>query len=540
MPVRTPTPELIGKFIAAGVWQDRPLHAVVDAHARTRPDAPAIADQHERLSYAEFVRRSHALGRYFLDLGLAPGARVAVQSGNRLALALTHLACNRADLVFVPLSNAWRHKEIGHLLAVAEAEVLVVPQAEAGFDYLRMVADLRHELPALRHVGSLDGPALGANFDYDEVSRREVAPLAVDRDPNDARYVMVTSGTTELPRMSLWSDNNLWAFMQEFIRSIELGENDIAVGLSPANTGAVGYVFAVLGPLLAGAASVLLEEWSVENAFRLMVDEHATTATAVPTQVVKMLQSETVRDHDFSSLRVFTNAGAAMPPHTAAKMEEVFGCTGHVCYGASDGGSPIMTKLGDPAEFRHTTVGQVSALSEIRLVDALGEEVGAGQAGEICWRTPTKSHGYLNEPERTAAAWDEEGFYRSGDLGVLNEAGYLRIVGRSKDVIIRGGQNISPLEIEIAVSKHPAVAEVSVVGVPDPVYGERACACLVTRQNQPVTVAELAAFLLDQGMARYKLPERVALFDELPKSAGGKISKVELRHRVAAREPAEA
>ena len=161
-----------------------------------------------------------------------------------------------------------------------------------------------------------------------------------------------------------------------------------------------------------------------------------------------------------------------------------------------------MTKLGDPAELRHTTVGQVSALSEIRLVDAFGEEVGAGQAGEICWRTPTKSHGYLNEPERTAAAWDEDGFYRSGDLGVLNEAGYLRIVGRSKDVIIRGGQNISPLEIEIAVSKHPAVAEVSVVGVPDPVYGERACACLVTRQNQPVTVAELAAFLLGQGMAR--------------------------------------
>ena len=531
MPVTSPTPELIARFTAAGIWQDQPLHAVVDAHAAARPDALAVADQHERLSYSEFVRRTHAVGRYLLDLGLAPGTRVAVQSENRLALALTHMACSRADLVFIPLSTAWRQKEIGHLLAVSEAEVLVVPQGE----HLQVLTDLRDTIPTLRHVGTLDGLAPGADFDFDEVSRREVEPLALDRDPNDARYVMVTSGTTEAPRMSLWSDNNLWVFMQDYIRATGLTADDVAVGLSPANTGAVGYAFPVLAPLLAGASSVLLEKWSVENAFRLMADEGATTATAVPTQVVKMLQSETVRDHDSSRLRVFTIAGAALPPHVAAELEEVFGCFCQVVYGATDGGSPFMTTISDPVEYRRTSVGRLSASSEMRLVDALGEEVAPGQCGEIQWRTPTKSYGYLNEPERTAAAWTEDGFYRSGDLGAVDAAGYLRIVGRAKDVIIRGGQNISPLAVEIEVSKHPAVADVSIIGVPDPVYGERACACVVTQPGRSVTLPELAVFLLAQGMARHTIPERIEFFDDLPKSAGGKISKVELRSQVAKR-----
>lgn len=304
MPVTGPTPELIEKFIAAGVWQDRPLHAIVDEHAAARPDALAVADQHERLSYAEFVRRTHAVGRFLRYLGLEPGTAVAVQSGNRLALSVAHMACSRADLVFVPLSTAWRHNEIEHLLAVSTAEVLVVPHSDGGVDYLQLVTELRDQLPALRHVGTLDGPTPGADFDFDEVSRREVEPLVLKRDPNDARYVMVTSGTTESPRMSLWSDNNLWVLIQDYIRAIRLTEDDVAVGLSPANTGAVGYVYPVLAPLMAGASSVLLEKWSVQGAFRLIEDERATTATAVPTQVVKMLQSDIVRDQDYSRLRV--------------------------------------------------------------------------------------------------------------------------------------------------------------------------------------------------------------------------------------------
>jgi acyl-CoA synthetase (AMP-forming)/AMP-acid ligase II len=485
------------------------------------------------------VRRSHALAEWLLGLGLEPGDAVALQSPNRTALALTHLACDRADLLFVPLSSEWRQREIGHLLKVARARVVIVPQTKSDFDYVAMIDELRSELPDLAHVGTLDGRAAGVDFDFNEVSRRASGLVSVVRDPNLPRFVMVTSGTTDLPRLSLWTDNNLWYFMQNFIRSVDLSPDDIAVGFCPANTGATGYVFGVLGPLLAGASSVLLEHWSPQEALALIEAERATTATAVPTQVVKMLQQDNLGDHDFSSLRLFTNAGAAMPPAAAKEMEEVFGCKAHVCYGATDGGVPSMTRTDDPAEKRQGTVGQLLPGNEVKLLDAMGEEVAPGAAGEICWRSPTKSFGYLNDAERDEAAFDADGFYHSGDLGMFDEEGYLYITGRAKDLIIRGGQNISPQELEIVLADHPAVSEVSVIGVPDAVYGERVCACVVTRPGRSVTLDDLAAFLLGRGVAKFKLPERLAVFDDLPKSAGGKISKVELRSSVTA-EPSAA
>ena len=539
MPLRDLTPELVDVHRAAGFWSGRPLYSAVDEHAATRPDAPALADQHERLTYAELVRRSHALADHLLGLGLRAGDAVALQSPNRNAIGITHLACDRADLVFVPLSTAWRHRELGHLLATSRARVLVVPQATRGVDYMSVIDDLRPGLPELAHLGSLDGLAPGAEFDFDEVTRRRTGEVVVDRDPDAPRFVMVTSGTTDLPRLAPWTDDNLWFFMQSFIDSVALTSDDIAIGLCPANTGATGYVFPVLGPLLVGASSILLEEWSPRAALDLIQDERATTATAIPTQVMKMLQEPGLGDRDFTSLRLFTNSGAAMPPLAAQEVETVFGCTSHVIYGSTDGGVPSMTRVDDPVEKRLSSVGRLLRGTDLRLVDPLGEEVATGEPGEICWRSPTKSFGYLNEPERTDAAFDTDGYYQSGDLGRIDEDGYLFVTGRAKDLIIRGGQNISPQELEIVLARHPSVSEVSVVATPDPVYGERVCACVTCRPGRTVDVPELAAFLLSEGVATFKLPERVEVFDELPKSAGGKISKVELRAAVHQRNAAE-
>ena len=539
MPVRELTQELVETHRAAGFWPGRPLYAVVDQHAAMRPHAPALADQHERMTYAEFVRRSHALADHLLGLGLRPGDAVALQSPNRNAIGITHLACDRSDLVFVPLSTAWRHRELSHLLAMSRARVLVVPQAARGVDYMSVIDDLRPGLPELAHLGSLDGLAPGADFDFDEVTRRRTGVVVVDRDPEAPRFVMVTSGTTDLPRLAQWTDDNLWFFMRSLIDSVALTSEDIAVGLCPANTGATGYVFPVLGPLLVGASSILLEEWSPRAALNLMQDERATTATAIPTQVMKMLQEPDLGDRDFTSLRLFTNSGAAMPPQAAQEVETVFGCTSHVIYGSTDGGVPSMTRVDDPVGKRLTSVGRLLRGTDLRLVDPLGEQVAVGEPGEICWRSPTKSFGYLNEPERTDAAFDADGYYHSGDLGRIDGDGYLFVTGRVKDLIIRGGQNISPQELEIVLARHPSVSEVSVIGTPDAVYGERVCACVTCRPGRTVDVADLAAFLLSEGVAKFKLPERVEVFDELPKSAGGKISKVELRAAVGQRSAAE-
>ena len=533
MAVREQTLELIEHYTKAGAWQERPLYASFDEVAARFPDKIAVADQHDELTYAELRRRSENLAAWLLSQSLEPGAPVGIQCGNRVALAVMHLACDRADLLFVPLSVGWRKAEMAHLLSVSKTTVLVVSGPVKGFDFVAMVEELRPTLPHLRLVGGMDGAA--AEFDFDAVCLQDRTFAAPDRDPNAPRYIMVTSGTTGLPHMALWSDNNLWYFMCEHIDAVRLGPADVAVGIAPASTGATGYVFAVLGPILVGATSVLLEEWTPRNALDLFESSGATHVTAIPTQVLKLLADPTLTDRDVRAIRTFTNAGAAMPPEAAAEMERVFGCLAHVCFGATDGGVPTMLRWDDPRDKRLATVGRVVAHSELRLVDLDLNDVPVNEPGEMLWRGATKSFGYLNEPERTAAAFVGEGWYRSGDIGSIDADGYLSVVGRVKDLIIRGGQNISPRELEDYIVAQPEVADVSVIGVPDPVLGERVCACVEFRPGASLTLPELTARMRAEGMATFKLPERLEVFDDLPKRPGGKVTKVELRAIVADR-----
>ena len=537
MPLLPLTSEQIQHYVSVEMWQERALYEVVDDIAARTPDRIALADQHERLTYGEFVRRTNNIAAWLVGQGLEAGAPVALQATNRVALALMHFACDRADMLFLPLSSAWREREIGHLLGLAQAQVLFVPARTDRHDYRAIVDQIRGDLPDLKLVGVLDG--LGGDVDLSVIATQGDNAYSTEVDPNTPRYIMVASGTTELPKMSLWTDNNLWAFMKHYRESVEMTGGDICLGMAPANTGATGYVFPVLAPLLAGATSVLVEDWDPTVALELLESEKATIASAVPTQILKLFQEDSLDAHDFSALRVFTNAGAAMPPDAAREMESVFGCTGQVVYGTTDGGVPFMTRVDDPEEKRWSTVGRTLPHGEVRLLDPFGADVAQGKPGEIAWRSPTKTFGYLNEQERTEAAWFKDGWYRSGDLGRFDAAGFLSIIGRVKDMIIRGGQNISPRELEDVIIRHLSVAEVSVVGIPDPIYGERACACIILRAGATLEVQDLLDFMLEQGMAKFKLPERVEIFDEFPSSAGGKVTKVELRKMVADRSSTE-
>lgn len=226
-----------------------------------------------------------------------------------------------------------------------------------------------------------------------------------------------------------------------------------------------------------------------------------------------------------------------MPPSGAQELEEVFGCIQHVVYGATDGGTVTMLRYDDPVDKRWTTVGKAFAHNEVRLVDATLADVPPGSAGEILWRSATKSYGYLNEPNRTDQAWVGDGWYRSGDLGTLDDDGYLRIVGRVKDLIIRGGQNVSPRELEDLIVALPGISDVAVIGTPDPVLGERICACVVLDPGATVTLDEVISGLKAVDVATFKLPERLEVFDDLPQSTGGKVSKPTLRTWVGEREP---
>jgi acyl-coenzyme A synthetase/AMP-(fatty) acid ligase len=273
----------------------------------------------------------------------------------------------------------------------------------------------------------------------------------------------------------------------------------------------------------------------------LLESQRATHAAAIPTQLVKMLQEDGIGGRDFSAVRVITSAGAPLTPDTAVQTEDTFGCAVTTVYGTTDGGVITVTRTTDPVEKRRRTVGRPIPGAELVLRDpADGQPVPVGASGEATWRTPTKSFGYLNDHERTEAMFRGDGWYYSGDLGSLDEDGYLAITGRSKDLIIRGGQNISPLELEQIIARHEAVSEVAVVGVPDPVFGERVCACAVlTPGAARLGLDDLVAYMRARDIAPFKLPERLELFDELPRTAGGKLSKVTLRSAIVERAAAQ-
>ena len=346
---------------------------------------------------------------------------------------------------------------------------------------------------------------------------------------------MLSSGTTSMPKISIFSSNNLHALLAPFWSRIQLRDTDVGAALAPAGTGAIGYVYPLLSPLLNGGTTVILERWTEPQvAVDLILKNHCTYATAVPAQIAQMLPIiQAVPRSEFARFRCFTNAGAPLAPEVGSQIEEHMDCKIFVIYGATDGGVAASSDINDPQEKRLGSVGRAQDECEIRLIDEIGHEVETGQTGEIQWRSADKSYGYLNDPEATAMAFNKERFYRTGDLGAFDDDGYLRIVGRVKDLIIRGGRNISPRLIEEMVARHPQVLDVAVAAYPDKVLGERACAFVVLRYGSMMTLKDVLEFLKNEHMSVWQMPERLELMAELPRSAGGKVMKNKLRQFVA-------
>ena len=314
---------------------------------------------------------------------------------------------------------------------------------------------------------------------------------------------------------------------------MKVTEDDHAVTLAPASTGATGYVFPILLPLLIGASCSLLERWNgADEALAFIEQSNATYAVAVPAQMTMLVASSNIHEAKFDRLTRFGNAGAPLPMETALKIEALMSCKIHNIYGATDGGVPVGTLLDDPDEKRLGTAGVLMPGEEIRLVDENYDDVPEGGRGEILMRGANKSYGYLASPGDNARAWVGDGWYATGDLGEIDPGNYLRIVGRKNDMIIRGGQNISPLEVEEMLLEHTSIADVAVAAMPDKVLGERACAFAVLKEGESLSFDEMIGFLSSKKMAKYKLPERLEIRESFPTSAGGKTQKGVLTEEV--------
>lgn len=535
------------EFYRRGYWSNRLIVDYVDEHAAAHPEKAALIDNRGTLGYAELAARTRNLAAAFLRLGIVAGDVVGIQSPNWSELPVTHLALDRIGAVFLPLHDGFRQEELKSLLTQARAKAMIYAASYRGYDHRALIGELQRSLPELRIKIVMRAVPASDEFAFDTL-----AADATWRSVHGERYleacrpsaaspmqIMVSSGTTAVPRCSVFCDNAMvYKLVQQYGRyACHLGPDDIAAAIAPAGTGSTGYNFPVLAPLLWGATSVLLERWDglrPELALDLMARHRCTYAVMIPTQLAKLVSAPDLERYDFSALRFITSAGAKLPIAVAEAAERAFGCVMQTNYGSTESAVAALTCIDDPEDKRRT-VGRVVDGQELRIVRADGTPAKPCEAGEIWWRGANGGFGYLNMPEASKAVWDSAGWYHSGDIGVLDADGYLSITGRIKDMILRGGRNINPRQIEEILVQHPKVTDAAVIPLGHPVLGEIACAVVIpaSQQERP-SLDELNQFILAKELAVWCQPEKLVLMDDFPRNAGGKVDKLALVASIAA------
>jgi cyclohexanecarboxylate-CoA ligase len=351
-----------------------------------------------------------------------------------------------------------------------------------------------------------------------------------DSSPDDGFVIVYTSGTTSRPKGCFHTFNTYRASASAISKGLGYTERDVQFGPSPISH-TTGLVTSVIMPLIVGAKSYLMEAWNPEDGLR-RIEQHRCTAAVTATPFLQMLMAAyDPAKHDASTLRLWVCAGSPIPRAIVERSREIFpGCRTLSLYGRSENLLTTMCRADDPADRAVTSDGAALEGAEVRIVDDDGLEVPRGEEGDIAYRGPSHMIEYFNDDEQTAALFTAEGFSRSGDLGRMDEDGYVRVTGRLKDIIIRGGMNISAREIEEHLVRHPAIADVAVVGMPDDRLGEKACAYVVLADpSASLTLDDITGYLRAQKVATQKLPERLEIVSAMPMTATGKVQKHLLR-----------
>lgn len=531
------TSQEIETYYASGFWHDESLFDLVDAQAAARPDKVFIFDSTTELTYRDLRDQALRLALGLRRLGVGKGDRVAVQLPNWTEFALISVALARIGAILVPIMPIYRDDEVGYVLRHSGAKVAFTCAEFKKFRYADMFAGLKPDCPelsAIVDVRGSDSPGSAVMSMAEATATEPVAEiereLGVGPAADDGFMIIYTSGTTSRPKGCFHTFNTVRATAEAITASIRYTESDVQFGPSPI-THATGFMTSVLLPLLAGASSHLMEAWEPMDGIR-RIQQYGCTVAVTATAFLQMMMSvyDSGRD-DLSSMRIWICAGAPISPAIVHRADEMLG-GGQVLslYGRSENFLTTMCTIGDPAERSASSDGAAIAGAAVKIVDELGEEVARGAEGDIAYKGPSHMLEYFQDPEQTKALFTPDGFSRSGDLGVMDQDGYVRVTGRLKDIVIRGGLNISARELEELLADHPAVDNVAVVGMPDDRLGEKVCVYVVPVEGQAVpSLDDLTSYLRGRKVATPKLPERLELIDQLPLTATGKVQKFLLR-----------
>jgi acyl-coenzyme A synthetase/AMP-(fatty) acid ligase len=535
------SPEQVRSFYESGVWLEDSFYGQASCQAEKRPDKVAFFDSASSLTYAEFREQILRLAVGLKRLGVQGGERVLAQVPNITEFPVIAGAVNRIGAILVPVMPIYRAHDLEHVLQDSGASVALFAQAFGGFSYLDMFTSLQAAAPNLRQLVALrsEGAPIGDAITYEsllaegdlETLEAEAGP---DSSPDQPFEIVYTSGTTSRPKGCFHTLNTVRSSAVQIARSLDYSADDVQFGPSPI-THSTGLVTSVLIPLYLGASSHFMERWEPVDGVR-RVKEHRLTAAVTATPFLQMLMKafDPARD-DAGSLRIWVCAGAPIPGSVVEAATKMFpNCRILSLYGRSENLLTTLCSTSDGPERSTTSDGRAAEPSAVQVVGGDGLELPRGEVGDVAYRGPSHMLGYWNNREATEELFTPEGFSRSGDLGFMDEDGFVRITGRSKDIIIRGGMNISAREVEDELLQNPQIANVAVVAMPDERLGEKCCAFVVPADDGGAPDLEtIVTFLRGRGIANQKLPERLEIVDELPTTATGKIQKHVLRAQIA-------
>lgn len=516
---------------AAGLWRDETIDTYLRKAVQGCPDKPAVVayacDGAEplRLSYRQLDERVGRIARGLAAAGVGRQDVVSFQLPNCWEFVALSLACVRIGAVANPVMPIFRQHELNFMLNFGESKVFVVPRVFRGFDYEAMARGMLSGLPHLKQLVVLGGD--GEDSFERVLLRDDTPPLAgPGLGPDEVALLMYTSGTTGEPKGVMHTSNTLFSNLHAYIETMALGSADVILGASPM-AHLTGYAYLAMLPVALNATTVLQDVWDARRALQIVRAEGVTFSMASTPFVADLCGAVEAGEASIPAFNKFCCAGAPIPPMLIERAHKVLGMRLCSAWGMTENGAVTVTEPSRALEMSGISDGRPLRGMEVKIVDAAGQAVPTGDSGELLVRGASLFAGYLKRPHLNGV--DADGWFDTGDVATVDAAGYIRITGRSKDVVIRGGENIPVVEIENLLYQHPAVSVVAVVGYPDKRLGERVCAFVTVKEGASFTFEDMVAYLESRQVARQYFPERLEIAPDLPRTPSGKLQKFKLR-----------
>ncbi len=531
-------PEFAARYREKGYWDDRTLRDQFAEVFARHAGRVAVIDGDEIATYRDLDTRSGRLALNLLDLGIRPLDRVVVLLPNVIEFVYLYFALQKIGAIPICALAAHRFLEVNQFVAIAQATACVAPDRLGDFEFAPMIERVAAANPCLAHRIILGEAPEGRRSLRDLLERTPsgtVADLdAIAIDPTDPAVFQLSGGTTGVPKLIPRTHNDYFCNSRLAVSVTEVGPDSCLLLLLPIGHNLPLACPGLQGFLIQGGRVVLSTSPRAPDVFRLVDRHRVSHIHCVPALLIRWINDPGIGDYDLSSLRMIQSGGQRLQPEVRLRTRELIPSVFvQENFGMSEG-TIMFVRVGDPPDVQLETVGRpVCPDDEVRLIDDDGNEAPFGEVGELCVRGPYTLRGYYGAPEHNAMVFTPDGFYCSGDLMRQHGSGNYMVEGRKKDVINRGGEKISAEEIENLILQHPGVQNVACVAMPDPVLGERMCACVIPRAGMEVDFDGLLAFLAGKEFAKHKLPERLELMNDFPLSNFGKVSKKTLVEMVS-------